>query len=525
MPLQKIDTAVEIWQITYNWLLLTGNKPNEKYCREEITTHPDYPAMTAITDFLDAGNLPYQAVKADVSYIHEFNYPLLAHISQPGSQYMHTIMNAGEWDKQKEITQHWTGITLFPEKNARWQNEENNISQRDNLKNKIVAAALITIGLVLFIASSIKQPAASAICFGLLSLVGLVISLFTLGTELGYKSKLVKQVCGAVSNGGCEKVLKSRFAKGLLGISPADAAVIYFGSQFIFYLVSPYFTNLFPAVLFIALGGLAIAGWSIYTQAIKVKQWCALCLGIAGVLSAQALIASFTVSSALLLYKPYLLFALLVLLFALILLPIKQLITTNNTNRQKSSELKKWKNDAGLFITQWQQEQEVDTTIWKNDLLIGSREAPIIITVACNPYCAPCAKAHLELDELLHRFAGKIKVQVRLLCNAANDADQRTIAVKAISQKAETINDNTELQQMLTDWFLWMDIKKWKTKWKDENNTNVQERILQHEDWVEKSSIQFTPTFFINGRKLPARYNLKDIEILLPQLASVFAAK
>ena len=30
---------------------------------------------------------------------------------------------------------------------------------------------------------------------------------------------------------------------------------------------------------------------------------------------------------------------------------------------------------------------------------------------------------------------------------------------------------------------------------------------------------------FLNGRKLPARYNLKDIEILLPQLASVFAAQ
>ena len=36
-----------------------------------------------------------------------------------------------------------------------------------------------------------------------------------------------------------------------------------------------------------------------------------------------------------------------------------------------------------------------------------------------------------------------------------------------------------------------------------------------------KNDVAFTPTFFINGRKLPGRYNLKDIEILLPQLAEI----
>jgi hypothetical protein len=113
---QKTNTAPELWQLTQNWLLLLGNKTNAKFCREEITTHPDYPAMTAVTDFLDAGNMAYNAVQADASYIHEFKYPLLAHISQPGYQYLHIIPNATEWDRQKEITQYWSGVVLFPKK-------------------------------------------------------------------------------------------------------------------------------------------------------------------------------------------------------------------------------------------------------------------------------------------------------------------------------------------------------------------------------------------------------------------------
>ena len=58
----------ELWQTTYYWLQLSGNKPNMKFCREDITSHPDYPAMTAITDFLDAGNMEYQAVEARLYY-------------------------------------------------------------------------------------------------------------------------------------------------------------------------------------------------------------------------------------------------------------------------------------------------------------------------------------------------------------------------------------------------------------------------------------------------------------------------
>jgi protein-disulfide isomerase len=164
---------------------------------------------------------------------------------------------------------------------------------------------------------------------------------------------------------------------------------------------------------------------------------------------------------------------------------------------------------------------QVDTTIWQNDLVLGNPNAPILITVACNPYCGPCAKAHKQLDDLLYRFTGKLKVQVRLLCDAENETDKRAIAVKAILQKAEIINTTTELQQMLTDWFVWMDFEKWDTKWKADGNIDVAGKLKLHNKWIEEGAIQFTPTFFINGRKLPGRYALKDIEILIPQLEQI----
>ena len=529
MAQNKNQTLTELWQITQTWLTQLGNKVNTRFCREEITTHPDYPAMTAVTDFLDLGSMQYQAVQADASFIHEFNYPLLAHIRQPGNEYLQIINNAAEWDKQKEITQHWSGIAIFPAKNTSWQNDQNNIYHANTLKNKALIAALLIVGIGLFIFSVTKQVDWIAIIFGLLSFTGLVISLFLLGTELGYQSQIVKQVCGAVSSGGCEKVLKSKYAKGFAGITPADASVIYFGVQFVFYLLSSYFVNFLPPVLLVATTGLLIAAWSIYTQAAKLKQWCALCLGIAAVLILQTTVAfvSFTTKLSITNFaNQFILFVILCTLFYLILSSIKQLIKTNNINRQKLSELKKWKTDASLFVNQWQQEKDVDTTIWQNDLLLGNPNAELTITVACNPYCGPCAKAHRELDELLHRFPNNIKVLIRLLANPDNETDKRTIAAKAILQKATTMQNNEALQEMLANWFELMNLEKWIMQYPLQNiaeklGYELDVRLKQHVEWISQSDIAGTPTFFINGHKLPGRYNIKDIEILIPQLAEI----
>ncbi len=470
----------------------------------------------------------YSAVQADASNIHEFKYPLLAHIKQPGEQYLHIVEHINDWEKQKEIVKHWSGITLYPENNTLWVNDKNNLYEKETLKKLFYTIAFLSAGLGLLAVSVFYIADIATITLGFLSLIGLITSVFLLGTGLGYQSQIVKQVCGAVSNGGCEKVLNSNYAKGLLGITPADVSLIYFSTQFIVYLLATIYPDVLPVIFLLTFFGIPVAAWSIYTQAAKVKQWCALCLGVAGVLILQTIVGGKVFSSHFFNMHatlPGLIFIVTFILFTIALLPIKQLIKINNTNKLQLSELKKWKTDAALFITQWKNEPACDTIIWQNDLIIGNPTAPILITVACNPYCGPCAEAHLQLDDLLHRFSGKIKVQVRLLCNTEVETDMRTIAVKAILQKAAFAKNNNELQELLADWFAWMNFEKWNTKWKPAININVEEMMQKHVVWINENQIAFTPTFFINGRKLPGRYSLKDVELLIPQLAEILAEK
>jgi len=534
----KNNFSKELSKTTQKWLEANNVKVNSAYLKDAITTHPDYPALTALTDFLESGGMAYDAVKADASYIHEFNYPLLAHIKQTGNEYLNLINDASVWDKEKSITENWSGIALYSAKGATWQNEENDTAQKAEQKNKYIAAAFVIAGLALFIGSVFIQlrddiflkDVISTSIFGLLSLAALVISIAALGTELGYQSKLVKQVCGTVGNGGCEKVLGSKFAKGFAGITPADASVLYFAAQFILYLVGCFYYPILTNIITIAFAGILVAAWSIYTQAIKLKEWCALCLCIVAILVGQIIIAAIILQAGnapsftnVFLYPTsYLPLPITLLLITIIYLPIKQLIKTNTKNKLELTSFKKWKTDASLFMAQWEKEPSCDNTIWENDLLIGNADAPIRITVACNPYCGPCARAHVELDNLVEKYKEKVCVQVRLLCNAANMEDKRTIAVNAILQQAQILKNGIELKEMLSDWFEWMDYEKWKEKWELKDELNVSKVIMKHETWMNKTGITHTPTFFINRKKLPSRYEIKDLNKMVTQLVDSF---
>lgn len=525
MAPKKLASTTDLAINAYNWLTLSGQNINAAYCKDEITAHPEYPALTALTDFLESGGMEYEAVQADVSYINEFQYPLLAHIKKSGQEYLHLVNDVSVWDKEKETTKDWSGIALYAGKNATWKHDENGTRQKQAKKNKFIAFAFLVSCIALFAASAFLYQDLFANMFGFLSLAGLAISIAALGTELGYQSKLVKEVCGAVGKGGCEKVLKSRFAKGFLGITPADASVIYFAAQFLAYLIGSLYIPILNNVIAIAAGGIAVAACSIYTQAVKLKEWCALCLGIASILILQASLSGIYLFSLpiSLSFASFLFFGILALLLTLIFLPVKQLIKTNREYLQQINSFKKWKTDAGLFLTQWEKEPACDTTIWENDLIIGEKNAPITITVACNPYCGPCANAHKELDELLEKHSHKINVQVRLLCDAENEKDKRRIAADAILQKAEELEKTGDVKQMLTEWFEDMNIEKWQQKWQPVCKNNVADKIQLHQAWVNEAGITHTPTFFINGKKLPGRYNIKDIEKMLPQLENTFA--
>ena len=509
----------ELWLAAYHWLKQCGSDPNKDFCRDEITGHPDYPSLLAITDCLDRGGFSFQAVKADASYIHEFNYPLLAHIKEPGNEYLHMISGPGDWVLQKEFTDNWTGVVLYPDKDARWDDADNAVYRRDSMRNRFVGFCFSFLGLMVFGATCFAQHLLLVDCFGCLSLLGIVISVHLLGTELGFESRIVKQVCGGAGENGCLQVLKSKYAKGIWGVTPADISVIYFSWQFAVFTIGAWYNNYLPVILFSSIAGPAVAAWSIYTQAYKIKKWCAFCLVLVVLLVLQAVISFLIVPSSIG-YLPGIISTAILFLFFITLISIRRLLQKNNTYRSQLTELRRWKGDGQLFLSQWQQGSGVSTVVWDHDLVFGKQDAPVTITVACSPYCKPCAHSHAQLDEMLRRFDGKIRVVTRFVCFPEKEDSMITMAVAAILQKAGE-SGQIMLHRALSDWFASMDLEKWRTKWEVGNSVDVKEMLIRHSEWIKENDITYTPTIFLNGRRVPGRYRLEDIALLIPQLSNM----
>ncbi len=520
------NEITELWQTSFKWLKACGFTPNKKFVESELTGHPDYPALTSLVDLLDAGGFAYNAVSTDLSYKNEFSYPLLAHIRRGADeQGLLLINNPGEWDTNTALKESWTGVLVMPEKGSQWQHPDNEeaIRKEKQLANTNYAAMAIIALLV--IAALIRQPGIYYSIFTILSAVGVIIAWLTFNTELGVQSKLVKQVCNSVNpEGGCDKVLKSEQAKGFMGITPADASLAWFIVQFGVVIAAVWLPGMaafaVTAAQF-ALLGIGAAAWSLISQKFIVKQWCALCLSIAAVLLLQfvlALLMPVFAGQFDFRYTAIYAFAGIAVLL-LGIQPLKRLIKSSIKQNSLLQQLKKWQQDANVFNSLSTQQEPVNILPWANDLQIGNAAAPVQLTIACNPYCGPCAKAHATIDALLHKQPKNLGVTVRFTANTKIKEDKRTNAVRLILQECEG-KTAAQKGKILHDWFTHMSEEKWLQQYNPDRSIDVEADLKEHEAWAETAAIQFTPTFFINGRQMPGQYKIEDLAVLLPQLAA-----
>jgi uncharacterized membrane protein len=452
----------ELSSTGFLWLKQLKQLVSKKFLQDEVTTHPDYPALTSFTDTLIAGGFQFYALRGDASSVNEYDYPLLAHIKKEEQQALLLINTAKEWGQQKQWVKYWTGIIIFAGEGAAFKNAQNDLQLTKEKRNNIFTiAGLCTLA---FFVAGVYYNTASLLAgtFATLAGAGLLASILTLSAELGTQSAIVKQVCGAVSANGCGAVLKSNKAKGIWGITPADLSVGWFATQLLLLSLSIFINpvyNLLPAIYWATLLGLPVVAWSLYTQKFVVKQWCALCLSVAAVLLFQVTITAFIYPYFTISISVIITFLITGLLIMLAYLPIKNLLKSRTEAIQTKRELTRWKKDPSIFNTLLQNEPKKDCTPWQGELQLGNTHAALQITVACNTYCRPCANAHKKLDEILATYPDEVCLNFRFSCSPENENDKRTKAVTAILQKANEISNKEELQQMLADWFNWMDIE------------------------------------------------------------------
>lgn len=530
--MNKRDIQNELWWVARRWLLLCGNKIDADFCKEEILNHPDYPSLISLVDFVESGKIGISVIKSDINNVKKINYPAIAHINKPGDNSLIIVNDPSEWGKNNELIENWSGVVIYPVGEMIWYNDQYQEYLKNIKAKRIIFSFLLFTGTLFWILFLFSKLGALYNIFALFSLLGIIISCFLFGTELGYKNEMVVRVCASLG-GGCEGVIKDSTTWRVGGISIAAFSLIYFSTQFVCILVEYIWQLVGGTIFLISLASIIIAFWSVYTQAKILKKWCILCLAIVATLVTQFIISLFAINDGsgfgFLIFPSRTFFLLGLFIFLLVFVTLfiflksfQQIVLINKNNKADSIELRKWKRDASLFMRQWESEPKINTEIAEDVLsILYNPSVPIIITAVCNPYCLPCANAHKELDRIISLYHDKVGLQIRFICPFENRADSHTRVVESILRKASELKDFDSKKRMLSDWFEWMDLKKWESIWLPNTSINVDKQLIGHNSLAEMARIQFTPTFYLNGRRIPLRYSLRDIELIIPEIAEI----
>lgn len=507
---------LEIGELAYAWLSGLGIKVDKQFITNEIATHPDYPALTSLVDILEIGGLYPVVRRADISDLEDFQFPCLAGRTFPHGQTSFFKLNSEK--EFHEFKSDWNGIIVYADPADTWSHPRNSALLKTRKRNlwTFLAFGLVLVSLALSL-NLWTTHSYSNIIWPLTSALGILIGISLMSFELGMVSEIVQKVCGMGGNAkGCSKVLNSPHAKGVAGISMAEWTLAYFCSQLIIIFTAS--LNEFVSQHVGTISGLAILGFpiaasSLYIQKIILKQWCALCLGVVTILIIQAGLSTADFGNI----DPVgiLLFLSVILIIILILHPIKSLFEKLRMLYLIEQELSKWKKDTYLFLEQWKMQTEINNDPFESEIELANPNGALQFTIACNPFCRPCAIAHKQLEKIIGSYKDQISVKVRFAIDAKNVEHENT---KAVNFLLNAVNKYQNPGLIVHEWFERMDLEVFKKRWPADDDPSTLYLLYLHSQWSKEVNVEFTPTVYLNGRSLPKRYTLDEIFPMIPEL-------
>jgi protein-disulfide isomerase len=189
--------------------------------------------------------------------------------------------------------------------------------------------------------------------------------------------------------------------------------------------------------------------------------------------------------------------------------------------RKSESKSARIKNSPEVFSYLLHQQQRVHTPASEYNVVIGNPQASVQVSMATNLYCGPCKETHKKIAEIIRIHPDKVNFNLRFV--QAQDESTRYVIAYWYRNIFKKPNESMNTEDLLSSWYELMDIDKFKAKYPaSENAEPIDHMVAAHMEWVETAHVNQTPTFFVNGYKLPAAYNIDDLNILMSGISDRF---
>jgi uncharacterized membrane protein len=530
-------------------LAILNVKISDTTLKKEIEEHPDYPSLLSISDVLNTYHVENLSVKFQHdqfvniptpfitpikdSKIITDSFTVVKGITADTVHFFDPEKNQWVISSKNDFLKRWTsGIVLLTEVESGAGEKEYDRKIRAEKRNRIIQyLAIFSIPAIAIIAGmiAVMQNGISTLfpfIFLVFALIGTITGVLLLWFEIDQHNPVIQQICSAGKKVNCGAVLQSKASK-IIGISWSAIGFSYFMGMLLLLLFSG-IAN--PQALFISAWANVLAVpyviFSIYYQWRVAKQWCLLCLAVQSILVLQFITALVGGWHAINNISPGLILQsitafVIPFIFTTILLPALQ---KSKESKNIHTELQRLKHNPQVFESLLQKQKKVTENPEGLGITLGNPDATYKLVKVCNPYCGPCADAHIPIEELLHNNPD---VQIQILFTASNkEGDRKAPPVKHLLAIAET-NDEKLIKQALGDWYLAdkKDYDAFAAKYPMNGELKQQDaKIEAMQDWCDKATIEFTPTFFIsinsdgqamNFHQLPEIYRVRDLKYFL----------
>jgi len=534
--------AENILYATGKLLQLLHVKVTSTTLKKTLLSNPHYLSLFSISESLQKWNIESSALQISPQELDEIKLPCIAYLAAGRKFIVITKVSAEyvEYFDDKDTKQQsprnnfiniWDGIVLLAEP----LEKSGEPDYKNMLRKEVIHQYKIPLLLLFFISLSFLKlyqlsnaagNAAKTFFPALLfcKITGLVISCLLLLYEFDNQNSFVKQICAVGNKTNCSSVLSSRWSKITKWLSWSEVGFIYFFGGWLLLMTTG--TSLLPWLYFTNLLAVPLIILSVYFQAVKIRQWCIFCLAVQGLLLAEILSGSYAYPTISMARLPAINADSFGLIFLSFILPVfawffaKPFIYASRTGINLQYQLARFKNSPDVFYGMLQKQPAVSRNSIDLGIMIGNPAAENTLIKVCNPFCGPCAKAHPAIDALIHNNANW---KVQIIFSAKPVENEKYMAVNhlmTIAEKNKTEKKEWITQQALDDWYGSAKnnddrYQNFSAKYPLDSAIETQEsKINAMYEWCEVNAVRYTPTFFVNGHRLPEQYDIADLQYL-----------
>jgi uncharacterized membrane protein/protein-disulfide isomerase len=514
--------------VTLELLKTIGVKVTSEAVVEELSRHPDFPNLLAISDVLNNYGVNANAYRVTKQDLTEIPCPFIISTQKRGEEFLvvtkvseKNAMVLGNNQKIQamslpQLQDVFGEVVLVPEDIKILEaNHHSGSFHFDQIRNSVVISFAI---ILLFAGATLigSHPLNWQFMIVLfLKTAGLVVSVLLLIQSIDNNNPFVQTLCG-IGRTNCNAILSSKAANAFNGLSWSDIGFFYFAGT---WLTTLMIGKEIPTLQFLAalnFASLPYTFYSIYYQAKIAKQWCLFCCSIQFLLWVEfgSIVTVFETPFKFPTTDRMMMILICMIIPAMVWLLIKPVLLKSQQVGLIKAQVRNLKYNTNVFqnLLRENPKYTIPQTDWS--ITLGNVEAENIITMVSNPYCPPCGKTHRVLNEWLSR---DLSVQLRLVFTAG-DSDIETPVTRHLMALAEQ-DDREVIKNALHDWY--EQKQKNYAQWAKEYPVVFDEtqyyKLQKQKDWCRLADIKATPTILINGYQLPEAYSIQDIKYLLLQ--------